>query len=411
MHVTHVITTLNVGGAELMLLRLVGALRERWDVGADVVCLSGEGDVSARLRDAGFQVTTLGARRRGLPSGRSAFELVGHLRARRPDLIQSWMYHGDLAAVLFSRVAGTPPVVWGLRQSSLGAKDLRPGTLRVARVCARLSNRAPARIVCSSHACERAHAEFGYSPERMVVIPNGFDTEVFRPSAEQRARLRDEWDVPPDSVLIGIAARAHPVKDHPTFLAAMSRVAARHPSARFLLCGDGVSRAAPPFKVILAADPWLAQRCILVGRRDDMPSVMSALDVAVMSSQAGESFPNAVGEAMACGVPCIVTDVGDAAALVGETGAVVQPRRSDSLAEACSALIAAGAEERTRRGAAARQRVIEHYGIARVTDSYHALYLDVLEATRARRPHAHATSAGHRPTHRTVALLARGEPR
>jgi glycosyltransferase involved in cell wall biosynthesis len=410
MHVTHVITTLTVGGAELMLLRLVGALRERWDVGADVVCLSGEGEVSARLRDGGFQVTTLGARRGGLPSKRSALALVGHLRARRPDLIQSWMYHGDLAAVLLSPVAGSPPVVWGLRQSSLGAHDLRPGTLRVARVCARLSGRMPARVVCSSHACERAHTEFGYRPERMVVIPNGFDTDVFQPSAEQRARLRAEWDVAPDSALIGIVARAHPVKDHPTFLAAMSKVAERHPSARFLLCGDGVSRDAQPFAEILASDPRLSGRCILLGRRDDVPSVMSALDIAVMSSEAGESFPNAVGEAMACGVPCVVTDVGDAAALVGDTGLVVRPRSPAALAEACSALVDAGAEARAGRGAAARQRVIEHYGMARVTDSYHELYLDVLTTSRARRPHTPATPAGGRPEGRTVALLASAEP-
>src|SRR5688572_6393046 len=136
----------------------------------------------------------------------------------------------------------------------------------------------------------------------MVVIPNGFDTDVFRPDPTERARIRREWGIG-DEVLIGVIARLHPQKDHATFLAAMALVAERHPSARYLLCGDGVSRSSEPFASMLSADPRLSDRCLLPGSRDDVPAVLNALDVAVLSSAYGEGFPNVIGEAMSCGVP------------------------------------------------------------------------------------------------------------
>jgi glycosyltransferase involved in cell wall biosynthesis len=368
--------------------------------------------VSAQLREAGFEVRTLGAAPGRLPRPAAVTALVGRWRARRPDLVQSWqswMYHADLAAALLAPVAGDPPVVWGVRQSSLDPSDLRPGTFRVARICARLSRR-PARIVYCSHAAERAHAAFGYRQGGTVVIPNGFDTDLFRPSDERRAGLRARWGVAPDAVVIGMAARAHPVKDHRTFLAAMSLLTERHPTARFVLCGDGVVRGAEPFAGVLAADPRLSERAILLGRRDDVPAVLSALDVAVMSSEAGESFPNAVGEAMACGVPCVVTDVGDARTLVGDTGLVVPPRNPPALAAACTALIESRAAGLGARGAAARRRVVERYELGRIADSYHALYSDVLASHRASRTRK-TTSRAARRSQTDPAVTRAAEPR
>ena len=203
----------------------------------------------------------------------------------------------------------------------------------------------------------------------MVVIQNGFDTDVFRPDPAQRARIRREWGIG-DELLIGVVARLHPQKDHATFLTAMALVAESHPSARYVLCGEGVSRGSEPFASMLAASPRLSERCLLRGSRDDVPAVLNALDIAVLSSAYGEGFPNIIGEAMACGVPCVVTDVGDAPALVADTGVVVSPRNAAQLASACVALIDMGAENRRRRGAAARRRVVGEYGLMRIADRY-----------------------------------------
>jgi glycosyltransferase involved in cell wall biosynthesis len=289
------------------------------------------------------------------------------------------MYHADLAGLLAARWAGRPPVIWNVRHSHLGP-GTRPATRAVARACALLT-RGPRRIVVGSEAARRAHAALGYDAGRMVVILNGFDVDVLRPDPAGRAAVRGELGIPDGALVVGTAARAHPDKDHDTLLAALDRVAGEDPRVHPVLCGDGVADGTPLGDRVRAR-AW-GGRARLLGMRPDVGRLMAGWDVAVCSSRT-EGFPNAVGEAMACGVPCVTTDVGDAAALVGDTGVVVPPRRPAALAEGMRSVLALDAAARAGLGRRARARIVEEFSLQRMVAQYHDLYRGVLAPAEGR---------------------------
>ena len=213
----------------------------------------------------------------------------------------------------------------------------------------------------------------------MVVIPNGFDLAAFRPDPPARWSVRHELSIPAETPLIGLVGRFHPQKDHQTFVQAAAWLHTRLPETHFLLCGDGITWENPT----LAA--WIEtaglRPCFhLLGRRDDIPRLTAALDLASSSSAYGEGFSNVIGEAMACGVPCVVTDVGDAALLVGSTGRVVPPRTPQALAQEWYALLALEREGKEQLGRAARQRIEAHFSLPAIVARYEALYAALASA-------------------------------
>lgn len=374
--VTHVIDGLSVGGAEIMLANLL-ATTDLEEFPSEVISLTDVGPVAEKIEAAGVRVRALGLRSR--PSGLAALRSLPRLlRDARPDVVQTWLYHADLLGGLGARLAARgAPVVWGIHRSDVD----RPWTKRriawAARLGAMASSRVPDRIICCSQVAADRHVAFGYDRAKIEVVPNGFDTSAFAPDARAGQRIREELGIGPGTQLVGMVARFDPQKDHGTFLRAAAELAPLHPSAHFVLCGKDVIADNPFFSAFLDAHPPLRGRVHLLGPRTDVPRVDAALSVAVLSSVGGEAFPLAVGEAMACGVPCVVTDVGDAAELVGNTGRVVPPADPHALADALGALLA---DPRTTRelGAAARQRVVEHFEIHRVVARYEAIYRDVI---------------------------------
>jgi len=370
--VVHVISGLGQGGAETMLAKLLGAM-DRRRVDAAVVSLLDKGLLGPRIEALGVPVHALGMRR-GVPSPTALLRLFLLLRRLRPDLVQTWMYHADLLGGLAAR-AGHIPVAWNIRQSDLDPNLSKRSTRWTARACASLSRVIPRRIVCCSSRAAQVHQALGYCPDRMVVIPNGFDTRVFQPDPARRASTRRRLGISDGEFLVGLVARFDPQKDHGTFIEAAGQVAALRPSARFLLCGEGIDHTNPEL------GRWIdrasvGDRSHLLGRRDDIPQLMPGLDLAVSSSAFGEGFPNVLGEAMASGVSCVATDVGDSAEILGDSGRSVPPRRPEALAAAILEMIDLPAQERRRLGEGARQRVLERFGIEAVAARYEALYLD-----------------------------------
>lgn len=359
LRVLHLITGLERGGAETMLTRLAlaGAAQGR---AAIIVSLTDTGRLGAELRAAGIDVHTLGLRRgRAAPS--ALLRLLALIRRERPQLVLSWLYHADLLALVATRFLPGLPLVWNIRCSDMEFAHYAPGTRWVRRVLA-LSSRLPAIIIANSEAGRRHHARLGYRPRRWEVVPNGFDTTLFRPDRAARARWRDRLGVAETMPLVGLVARLDPMKDHANFLAAAARVAAAREDVRFVLVGRGTESLAPP--------PALAGRLQALGEQDRMHEILAALDLAVLSSAFGEGFPNVLGEAMACGVPCVATDVGDARAILGATGAIVPPRDPDALAAAILDFLAGDAEARRRAGEAARARVIAQFSLDAVARRY-----------------------------------------
>jgi glycosyltransferase involved in cell wall biosynthesis len=360
--VLHVIDGLDVGGAEIMLQRLIAADTSGWE--HVVVSLTTVGPVGERIQAGGTAVQALDMRPKPTVVWQVA-TLARLLRAHRPTVIQSWLYEADLLTALVRPLGRRrPPLLWGIHQSDLDPVRVKRRTRWTVRICARLS-RVPTAIVCCSAVSAEIHAELGYDAGRMVVIPNGFDLDEFTPDAGARASVRHELGVSSESPLVGVVARWDPQKDHRNFLSAAAAVRQHRPDAVFVLCGKGIDEHNPTLQAWIQ-ELDLQQSVRLLGRRDDIPRLMAALDVGVSSSAYGEAFPLAVGEAMASGVPCVVTDVGDCARLVGDTGRVVPPSQPGLLAAAVVDLLGSSQE----RGVAARKRVEIEFSLDRAVRSY-----------------------------------------
>jgi len=371
MKICHVITGLGTGGAQAALYRLVQTLRPP-DFEHVVIALGAEGSMSAMFAESA-ELHHLGMHPgRLLPH--EVLRLRRMLRNNRYDVIQSWMYHANLMAAM-AGWGDAAPVVWNIRHSLHALSHEKRATRWVIRAGARLSRR-PARIIFNATVSRAQHVAFGYDDARSVVIPNGFDTAEFAPRAADRARVRAELDIPADALAIGLVARVHPMKDHSTFLHAAKRLGEMHPHSIFVLVGEGTDAANQELGALID-QLGLRERVRLCGRRSDIAAVDNALDIAASSSAWGEAFPNATAEAMACGVPCVVTDVGDAPAIVDDTGAVVPPRDPVALGNAWATLAALGAEARRTLGQRARARVIQHYAIDAGARRYADLYQDI----------------------------------
>ena len=374
MRIAHLITGLDIGGAEVMLHKLLSAMdRDLFE--PLVVSLVRPGRMAERIRSLGIEVQTLGMRR-GVPNVGALVQLVQLLRRFRPDLVQTWMYHADLLGTLAVPLANRPKLVWNIRQSDLDPQLSPPRTRLAARAGAVLSRIAPDRIVCCSERARTVHLRLGYRRDILTLIPNGFDLARFRPNPEARARLRSELEIGMDTPVLGLVARFDPQKDLGTFLRAGALVRAQRPDCRFLLCGLGMDDSNTELMA------WLGQLGLLnavhlLGQRSDTPRVFASLDLLVSSSAYGEGFPNVIGEAMACGCPCAVTDVGDSAQIVADTGLAVPPREPRALAAAMEQLLAEGPAALARRGAAARARVKANYSLPRIATRYAELYLSL----------------------------------
>lgn len=370
MRVLHVITGLETGGAELMLVRLLEQSdRNRFE--SSVVSLTDIGPTGRQLEAAGVPARALGMRR-GRPDPRGVVALAREIRRQKPDVIQTWLYHADLFGGLAAKLAGGTPVAWGLHLGNLAPEVNKRATMLTAKACARLSGRLPRAIVCCAESSRDAHIAYGYRADRMLVIPNGFDLDRFQPSAAARLAVRQELGLAPDTPLVGLIARFDPQKDHATFVEAAARLHQRRPDVRFVLCGGEVTWENPQLASWIA-DAGIRSVTQLLGRRDDMARIQAALDVAA-SSSAGEAFPLAVGEAMACGVPCVVTDVGDSALVVGMTGRVVPARDPDALTAGIGTVLDLPPDARADLGRAARQRIAENFSLARAVGRYEDLY-------------------------------------
>jgi glycosyltransferase involved in cell wall biosynthesis len=370
----HLITGLDVGGAELALARLVGGLRQL-GVQSVVISITRPGLVGDRIRAEGVRVVTLGVRR-GAVAPHAILRLRRVLADLEPDVLQTWMYHADLLGTLSAPRRRRPALVWNVRASNVEMKHYRWLSRATRRACVWFSRR-PRVVVANSYAGVAFHEGLGYRPARWIVIPNGIDVAQFRPDPIARGAIRAELGIPPAATVLGLIARADPMKGHDVFLPAAAELLSSLPSLHVLLAGEGVRADAAPFAAWLdRLAPGERERVHLLGLREDMPAINAALDVACSVSRFGEGFPNAIAEAMACGVPVVSTDVGDAAHVVGESGFIVPPDDAPALAARCRDLLT----DRPRRcqlGQAARNRIERQFGYHRVVQAYERLYREL----------------------------------
>ena len=359
----HIITGLNVGGAERALhTLLVGGLNHKFD--NYVISLMDEGYYGPILREAGIKVICLGMDS-GRPSLSGMRRLREAMRVNPPDILQGWMYHGNLTAI-FARffAPGLVKVVWNIRTSIDDYLDLsfsRRGIIRMGRL---FSKRSDAILFNSSRAMKQ-HLEIGYLTDLMLTIPNGFDTEVWMPSAHIKNRVRKDYDFETKDLIIGFIGRDDSQKDSKNFFSAIEKVLRSKINAKIIVIGAGLQHAASHNAIL--------KQVVFLGHCDKVSELMPAFDILCLSSSV-EGFPNVIGEAMACGVPCVTTDVGDAAKIVGDTGWVVPPRDSEALSFALLEALSVTQEERDTRGKAARVKIVNNYSLESGLDKYVNLY-------------------------------------
>ncbi len=356
MRVMHVITGLGGGGAETALTRLVLAERPV-PMNQRVVSLTGGGRYAAVLSDGGIPVDILRMQRGQFGIG-GIFRLARLIRRHSPDVVQSWMYHADLAALLGLAISGRrhrTRLYWGLRAANMSFEKYGPLLRHTFKICAWLSP-LPNGIVANSRSGRSHHAAQGYHPRLFALIRNGVDCVHFAPMPDAGRSLRAELGVSPERVVVTHLARVDPMKDHPSLLAALERT----PQVTCLALGKGTEGL-----------PRLSN-LVPLGEISDVRPTLAAADI-VVSSSIGEGFPNALAEGMAMGLPAVATDVGDTAEIVGQTGIIVPPGEPDALAAAISEL-AGDPDRRTSLGRAARMRIESRFSLDAMVTAFDHLH-------------------------------------
>lgn len=364
----HVITGLDIGGAELYLRRLTSRGRE--DLCAIVVSLTTMGALGREIEDEGIPVYHLDVE--------SPWNLVGAVRrfrnilsSERINVVQSWMYKADMFASIANLGMGLP-LAWSVRQSNISRRYNRMGTVLLIRILALLSHLVPTTIVYCAHESRKVHEKAGYRKSIGTVIVNGVDTTRFFRSAERRARARRELGIPEDAPVVGFIGRDDPQKRLPMFIECARRIAEQDNRVRFVLVGRGVDRFRDEVnRKIEGVD--LAERMILVGEHRSIEVLVNALDV-FLSCSIGEGWPNALAEAMASGVVCVATDVGDSSDIVGDAGFVHGPEDSSELVESVLTVVRMEKPEYDRFSSSSVDRIRQGFSIDKSAMVYSQLY-------------------------------------
>jgi glycosyltransferase involved in cell wall biosynthesis len=370
--ITHIITSLDTGGAEMMLYRLAEGLKQR-QFEQQVICLRPAGSIAAELIKSGIPVSGLGMDA-SRPSLKEFQKLVRLIKIQKPDIIQTWMYHADLLGSLAAQFAGHPAVIWGIHNAGISPASMKTSTRFVARCLAVLSRWLPVKIIVCSESALNFHAAYGYDRKKMVFIPNGFDLSLYKPLPGAGKAIREELGIPLTASVVGIVARFHPDKDPGNFIRAATHLVKQNPDVYFLMCGEGFSDQNTDLTRLIPAG--LKPRMILTGTRLDIACIINALDLFTLSS-AREAFPLTIGEAMASEIPCVATDVGDIKKMIGETGLVVPRQNADALAMAWKKMLNLAPDERAELGKLARKRIFENYRLEDVVDKYVNLYMEM----------------------------------
>jgi len=369
-----VITGLAVGGAEHALLSLLSRFdRSQFEI--SLVVLAGEKTLAPRFAEIGVHPVMLGLARGRFPV-RDVHRLINAVRAAQPDLVQGWMYHGNLAASFAAaRLANAPPICWSVRDTPDAAHAHSPFTRIVIRASGWYVSRVARIFNVSARSAAYCAEHLGWPLARTQVLPNGVDTERFAPNHDARLATRAALNVPLGSPVIGMVARWSPVKNHALFLQSAARLRAHRPDARFVLVGRDVDGGNAEL-MRQAEGLGLAGVLHLLGERADVARLYPGFDLAVLTSRS-EGFPNVLAEAMSCGVPVVSTDVGDARDIVGAGGRIVASS-PEAFAAACLALL----EERARLsvGETARRQIQERYGLDAIAQRLQRAYREIVSS-------------------------------
>ncbi len=371
MKILFITTGLNTGGAEIALLKIVSGLKVSNHI--EVISLRGKGDIGPKLEDLGIKVTALSLSKNPI-SFFKLLKLHKMIKAFNPDIVQTWMYHADLIGGIFAKLAGIKNIVWGIRNSDLSPKRVSKLTILTARACARLSKIIPSKIVSNSQQALDEHAKFGYQSEKFYLLPNGFNLSVYFKDEEKRKKIRQELSISNADKVVGMIGRFDPQKNHLGFLNCALMILEQDPNIKFVLAGEGINlenqalREAIPY--------YLRANFLLLGLRTDMPELLNAIDLLALPSF-GEAFPNILGEAMACETPCVCTNTGDCANIIGDTAQIVPIGDMRAMANKLIDYFNLDQADFDKLGVKARSRIKENFDIDIRNNQLENLYIEI----------------------------------
>ncbi|KWU02526.1 glycosyl transferase family 1 [Vibrio toranzoniae] len=373
--ILHVITGLGDGGAEATLVRLCLADKKNEHI---VISLMDSGKYGQYLKDNYVTVEVL-----NMPKGKvtlkGIIKLYKDIKRIAPDVVQTWMYHADLIGGVTARILGIKNINWGVHHSDLTPANSKKSTIFIAKICSYLSYFIPKNIIFCADSAARVHRKIGYSKRKIKIIYNGYDIKLFDRNNNYSASVKKEFHISEGTILLGMVSRFHPFKDHENLIKALGFLKRKGYSFKCILAGAGML---PGNKSL---ENWI--RCsnvedevLLIGSRNDIPRIMNGIDIHLLSSSS-EAFPNVLNEAMACGTPCVTTNVGDAAVIVGKTGWVtnaMDPINFSKLIEEAIDEMTLNSKLWEKRCLASRVRIIENYTVQLMKEKYVSVWLDEL---------------------------------
>ncbi len=368
MKITFLIRSLDYGGAERQMVELAKGLNRRGHE-VEIMVFYGGFALERDLIESGLEVYSLNKATRW-DIAAFLMKLFRTMRKSNPEILHSYLGTANTLAVLLKPFLPNTRIVWGVRASNMNLEEYDWVSRWSYKIESWLAPFAHL-IICNSQAGRNHAAAKGFPQNKMIVIPNGIDTARFKPDLMARVQGRENWEVGAQDILIGLVARLDPIKGHTTFLRAAAKYAQDRSDVRFVCVGDGPKNYFQKLQQ-LSESLGLRERIIWAGSQNDMPIVYNALDIMTLSSY-GESFSNAIGEAMACGIPCIVTNVGDLAQIVGETGGIVPPYDEDALVAAWRSV---EGQARQQLGHLARARICEHFSCESLVEKTESALFD-----------------------------------
>jgi len=374
--IAHIITSLNTGGAEIVLSNLIGRMDEH-KYESIVISLSNIGTIGKNIQKSGVSVYSINMKS-GRMSLKGFIQLIKILRESKVDIVQTWLIHSALLGGLASKISNyNTPIIWSLFQTNLDKDKNKWYTLLTIRICGLLSYILPVLIITDSQKAKEVHSNLGFHSRIFKNIPNGFDLETYKPNLASRVNILNELSLNQDNILVGLFARFDILKNHKGFIESTCFIKNEFHNVHFILVGSGIDKFNKTIKY------WIKQtknedNFHLLGERKDIPTLMASLDILVSPSH-GESFPLIVGEAMSCGVPCLVTDVGDCSWMVGDTGIVVKPGSNEELSKGLKKILDLCVEDRKILGFKARQRIEEKFTIKRNINEYGEIYEKLID--------------------------------
>lgn len=371
--ITHIITDLAPGGAETFLLRLISSLDCFCHHVISLTPLE-DAHFADLFREKAASVTSLNISPKNLLSAYKLFQLWKILKRQSPNLVQTWMYHGNILGGIFAKI-NKIPLIWNIRNSSLDKETpevLKLNTLTnyLVKMGARLSNSIPNAIIFCSYAAASLHQKWGYNEKKSLVIQNGIDPEQFFPQPQLKLILRKKLNIENAKNVIGFVGRFHTQKDIPNLLKAASLFLKQESNTHFVFCGNELTNENPLLNQWIKNE-GVSDNCHLLGKIHDTYEIYNAFDISCLTSSYGEAFPNVIAESMACGIPCVGTDVGDTRMIIGDQGITVPPKNPQVLAQAWKDLLTKQKDPKT-----IRQRILDNFTLASSKEAYRRLYFD-----------------------------------